>query len=146
MSVAVHDWRITGMEEIIHSLKEKYSRQLFHMTQHNLDKIIKSQNFEMSIMNYHYNRQRSYLKDDRVLLDQMIISPFIDLRLRELLPKCDKQTQTASILDASIQTQLMGKNLKQYMNKYKAGGEESFEEIGYSKQQRKQLEEFIKSR
>jgi hypothetical protein len=40
----------------------------------------------------------------------------------------------------------MGKNLKQYMNKYKAGGEESFEEIGYSKQQRKQLEEFIKSR
>ena len=146
MSVAVHDWRITGMEEIIHSLKERYSRQLFHMTQHNLDKIIKSQNFEMSIMNYHYNRQRSYLKDDRVLLDQMIISPFIDLRLRELLPKCDKQTQTASILDASIQTQLMGKNLKQYMNKYKAGGEESFEEIGYSKQQRKQLEEFIKSR
>ena len=116
------------------------------MTQHNLDKIIKSQNFEMSIMNYHYNRQRSFLKDDRVLLDQMIISPFIDLRLRELLPKCDKQTQTASILDASIQTQLMGKNLKQYMNKYKAGGEESFEEIGYSKQQRKQLEEFIKSR
>ena len=74
------------------------------------------------------------------------IVTFIDIRLRELLPKCDKQTQTASILDASIQTQLMGKNLKQYMNKYKAGGEESFEEIGYSKQQRKQLEEFIKSR
>ncbi len=146
MSVAVHDWRIIGMEEIIESLKEKYSRQLFHMTQHNLDKIIHCQNFKVSIMNYHYNRQKSYLKDDRVLLDQMIISPFIDLRLRALLPKCDKQTQTASILDASIQTQLIGKDLVQYMNNYKAGGEESFEALGYAKQQRKQLEEFIKSR
>ena len=146
MSVAVHDWRIIGMKEIVDSLKENYSRQLFHMTQHNLDKITQSQNLEMSIMNYHYNRQKSYLKDDRVLLDQMIISPFIDLRLRGLLPRCDRQTRTASILDASIQTELIGKDLVCYMNKHKAGGEESFGRIGYAKQQRKQLEEFIKSR
>ena len=146
MSVAVHDWKITDMKEIVQRLRQNYSRQLFHMTQYNLDKIIQSENLEVSIMNYHYNRQRSYLKDDRVLLDQMVISPFIDLRLRELLPKCDKATRTASILDASIQTDLMGNDLVRYMNKHKAGGEESFEELGYARQQRKQLQEFIKAR
>ena len=146
MSVAVHSWNLYDRQSILDSLKDHYSYQPFHMTQYNIDNIIASKNLEFSIMNHHYNRQKSYLKDDRVLLNQMIISPFIDLRLRELLPQCDTETKLASILDARIQRDIVSDELIKYMNQYKSGGEESFPSVGYKEQQKNQLNEFMKSR
>jgi asparagine synthetase B (glutamine-hydrolysing) len=146
MSVAVHQWNCQTREQGLAALEHHYSHQPYHTPQGMIDTILKSKTLDLSIMNYHYNRQHSYLKDDRILLNQMVVSPFIDLRLRRLLPVCDLETKLASILDVQIQKNIVGSSLLKYLNKYKAGGEESFSSINYDRHRLNQLNEFIRFR
>ena len=154
MSVAVHQWNCQTREQGLAALGHHYSCQPYH-TSDNIVEIMRknaawkatgSENLNLSIVNYHYNRQRSYLRDDRVLLNQMVVSPFIDLRLRRLLPLCNLETKLSSILDARIQQNIIGNPLLSYLNKYKAGGEESFSNINYDTHRINQLNGFIKFR
>ncbi len=55
------------------------------------------------------------------LPNQLMIDPFSDLRLLELLPTSDVATQEASILDAQIQKDLISDKFKPYLNPYIAG-------------------------
>ena len=154
MSVAVHQWNCQNRSQGLAALGHHYSYQPYH-TSDNIVEIMRknaawkatgSENLNLSIINYHYNRQRSYLRDDRVLLNQMVVSPFIDLRLRRLLPLCNLETKLSSILDARIQQNIIGNPLLSYLNKYKAGGEESFSNINYDTHRINQLNGFIKFR
>ena len=154
MSVAVHHWNCQNREQGLAALRHHYNCQPYHtpdnvvetMRKNAVWKTTGSENLNLSIINYHYNRQRSYLRDDRVLLNQMVISPFIDLRLRRLLPLCNLETKLASILDVQIQKNIVGNPLLNYLNKFKAGGEESFSSINYDNHRLNQLNEFIKFR
>ena len=154
MSVAVHQWNCQNRSQGLAALGHHYSYQPYHTSDDIVEimrknaawKATDSENLNLSIINYHYNRQRSYLRDDRVLLNQMVVSPFIDLRLRKLLPLCNLETKLSSILDARIQQNIIGNPLLSYLNKYKAGGEESFSNINYDTHRINQLNGFIKFR
>jgi hypothetical protein len=56
------------------------------------------------------------------------------------------ETKLSSILDAEIQKNIIGNPLLNYLNKSKAGGEESFSSINYDNHRLNQLNEFIKFR
>lgn len=145
MSWCVHNLGLADMDAVRNVLENHYAYQPFHMTEDSLTAIRASENFEYSVLNHHYNRQISYLKDDRVLCKQMVLSPYVDMRLRNLMPQCDNDARTKSILDAQIQRNLIP-GLEKYVNTNKSGGEESFPTIGYHQQQIIQLGEFLKSR
>ena len=79
--------------------------------------------FERAVT-WHLQYRPSYLKGLRVVSDRQIFSPFIDLRLRTLLNRCDEKAQEQSCFNAEIQKQLLNPALFSVLNPYKAGTEE----------------------
>lgn len=146
MSVAIHELGSKSLEECHDMLKDYYAYQPHHMNQWDFDRISAAPDMDRAILGHHYNRQFSYLKDDRVLMNQMVISPFIDIRLRNLLPLCDRKTKVDIILNASLQKAIISERWKPFLNDTKAGGEESFTRINVSKYNRKQVAWFLKNR
>ena len=140
-SVCRHIYNITDHKESLDFLKNHYSYQPYH-SDVNFFNLISKLSFNDSVMYYHYHRQSSYLKDDRILNNRLIFSPYIDIRLRKLLPLCDLDTKVSSILDASIQKKMITANLITFLNENKSGGEESFESIDYEKIKKDQLQSF----
>ena len=53
--------------------------------------------------------------------NQLMIDPYMDLRLINLLQSSDIPTQEANILDAQIQKDMISDKLLPYLNPYKAG-------------------------
>lgn len=140
-AVACHLHDCQDYSTMLEFLKSHYSYQPYH-SDFNFFETIKNISFENSVMYYHYHRQSSYLKDDRILNNRMILSPYIDIRLRSLLPLSDRPTQKASILDAEIQKALIRPDYLSFLNNSKSGGEESFDLIDYSNIKKDQLRTF----
>jgi len=65
--------------------------------------------------------------------DQLIIDPYMDLRLWSLLPSSDVQTQEASILDAQLQKDMISSKLRPYVNSYTAGAGMIYDSNFYNK-------------
>ena len=53
--------------------------------------------------------------------NQLMIDPYADLRLLELLPSSNLVTQRASILNATLQKEMIIDRFKPYLNPYIAG-------------------------
>jgi len=141
-AVAYHQHGCHEYDSMLEFLKSHYSYQPYH-SDPNFFETIKSLDLKNSIMYYHYHRQSSYLKDDRILNNRMIVSPYIDMRLRSLMPLTEKTAQESSVLDAAIQKQLISSEYLLYLNSSKSGGEESFDMIDYKKIKKDQLIAFV---
>ena len=74
----------------------------------------------------------SYLKEIRVLSNKLLISPYIDLRLRTLLNSCDIDTQIRSAFNAELQFSLIADTTK--VNKIKAGAQEGSDILAISRE------------
>jgi len=72
----------------------------------------------------------SYLKEIRVLSNKLLISPYIDLRLKTLLNSCDTNTQIRSAFNAELQFSLVTDTTK--VNKVKAGAQEGHSMLSVS--------------
>lgn len=142
MAAAIHKFGCDTLDKALEFCSKHYSYQPYHASNTDFD-AIKNSDFKNSIMYYHYHRQFSYLKDDRPLSNRMIVSPYIDIRLRQLLVQSDEETQMKNILDASIQRDLLSERFKKYLNEHKAGGEESLAIVDYHKLRLKCLSDFI---
>ena len=100
-----------------------YNWNPFKISESLYNQIKKYSCFEEAITARFYYRE-SYLKDERVLSNKLLISPYIDLRLKTLLNSADRDTQERSCFDAEIQLSLISTSLYSKLNKFKAGAEE----------------------
>ena len=66
-------------------------------------------------------KNRAGAMEAQYMPNQLIIDPYMDLRLWSLLPSSDVQTQEASILDAQLQKDMISDKFKPYINSYTAG-------------------------
>ena len=139
--IAKHQYQIDDIKIFREWLKDYYSYQEYSLN-NNVFECIKNLSYEDSLMYFWYYKQVSYLKDDRILNNQMIVSPYIDIRLRKLLPLCNKETQAKTILNADLQKNMIDNKLIGFLNDKKYGGEESFDAINYKKIKSLQLESF----
>ncbi len=78
-------------------------------------------------------KNRSAELDAQYIPDQLIIDPYMDLRLWSLLPSSDVQTQEASILDAQLQKDMISDKFKPYINSYTAGSYMIYDSDFYNK-------------
>jgi len=107
--------------EYLNFIDAYYTNQPYQTTQHTYYKIKDSSCIEDCLSDRLLLRY-SYLKDLRPLSNKLVLSPYIDLRLRTLLPKCDIETQQRSSYDAELQFALLDN--KDKVNRFKMGGEE----------------------
>ena len=76
--------------------------------------------FATSMMQLRYFKRLPSLTG-QYMPNQLMIDPYADLRLIELLPTSDVATQEASILDAQLQKDIISDKFKPYLNSYVAG-------------------------
>ena len=110
-------------KDIPNFLKDKYCYNEFYFSEYAFRCIKTAGTFERAVT-WHLQYRPSYLKGLRVVSDRQIFSPFIDLRLRTLLNRCDEKAQEQSCFNAEIQKQLLNPALFSVLNPYKAGTEE----------------------
>ena len=68
-------------------------------------------------------KNRAGAMEAQYMPNQLIIDPYMDLRLWSLLPSSDVQTQEASMLDAQLQKDMISSKLRPYLNSYTAGAD-----------------------
>jgi len=120
---ALHHDGITEFSELSEYLANFYNYQPLYTSEYHFN-MMKSLDFDASIMSYYYYRHFSYLKEDRVVSNKFILSPYIDYKLRSLLPKCDLETRRACLLDVQIQKDIVDPKLLKYLAPHKSGMEE----------------------
>ena len=102
-------------------ISDKYSNLITSWTENLFYQIKNYHSFKEAITSRLYYRG-SYLKESRVLSNKLLISPYIDLRLKTLLNSCDTDTQIRSALNAELQFSLVTDTTN--VNKVKAGAQE----------------------
>ena len=102
-------------------VSDKYSNLITSWTENLFYQIKNYHSFKEAITSRLYYRG-SYLKESRVLSNKLLISPYIDLRLKTLLNSCDTDTQIRSALNAELQFSLVTDTTN--VNKVKAGAQE----------------------
>jgi len=75
------------------------------------------------------HRYINRLQPSQFMSDQLIIDPYMDLRLWSLLPSSDVATQEASMLDAQIQKDIISDKFKPYINPYTAGADMLYDNV-----------------
>jgi hypothetical protein len=86
------------------------------------------------------------LAPSQFLSDQLIIDPYMDLRLWSLLPSSDVQTQEVSMLDAQIQKDMISSKFRPYLNPYTAGADMLYDS-GFNNRifEKKKIDSFLKN-
>ena len=112
-----------AFEDIPNFLRDRYSYNDFYFSPLQKKAMLHAGTFERAIT-WRLQYKPSYLKGLRVTGNRQIFSPFIDLRLRTLLNRCDEETQERSCFDADIQKQLLNPELLSILNPHKIGTEE----------------------
>ena len=112
-------------------ISDKYSNLITTWTEDIFYEIKNYPSFEEAMTSRLYYRG-SYLKESRVLSNKLLISPYIDLRLRTLLNSCDTDTQIRSAFNAELQFSLIADTTK--VNKIKAGAQEGSDILAISRE------------
>lgn len=121
---ALHHAGITEFSDLPEYLTNFYNYQPLYTSEYHFD-MMKTLDFDASIMSYYYYRHFSYLKEERITSNKLIFSPYIDYKLRSLLPKCDLETQRASLLDVQIQKDIIDPKILKQLASRKYGSEEA---------------------
>ncbi len=99
--------------------------------------------FAPALMAHRYIQR---LAPSQFLTDQLIIDPYMDLRLWSLLPSSDVQTQEASMLDAQIQKDMISSKFRPYLNPYTAGADMLYESGFNNKEfEKKKIDSLLKN-
>ena len=121
---AIHELGAKTLDEAIKILKHHYvclpsiySKDLFNW--------YKDKTLLDCMISYHYYRQKVYMRDELPLYDQLILSPFVDIRLRQMMPLADHNARIRNMLDAESQKVMIDKKWLKYLFPYKGGNEES---------------------
>ena len=110
--------------EKVHSfLEDKYCYNPEYISETDYNRIKGEGSFEKAVTSRMYFSS-SYLKGLRITGNRLILSPYIDLRLKTLLPQSDRDTQERSCFEAEIQKKLVPTHILKFVNKYKIGTEE----------------------
>ena len=128
---AVHRWNEHNAEQIWDKCLTHYGfggppgPAGFYSKESRIDEINKyisnpRKDFATSIMQHRYFKRKPTLTGQYVP-NQLMIDPYADLRLLELLPSSDVATQEASSLDAQLQKDMISDRFKPYLNSYVAG-------------------------
>ena len=86
---------------------DKAFAKLFHLTE-------ELETLKNAIIDRLYYRP-SYLKGLKVVANRLVLSPFIDLRLKTLLNRCDRDAQERSCFDVEVQKKLITPSLLEYV-------------------------------
>ena len=84
------------------------------------------------------------MRDELPLYDQLIVSPYVDIRLRQMMPLADYDARIRNMLDAESQKVMIDKKWLSHINPHKGGMEESHAFIDRLKCTRHMLKSFIK--
>ena len=128
---AVHRWNVHNAEQIWDKCLPHYGfggppgPAGTYSKESRIDEINKyisnpCKDFATSMMQLRYFKRLPSLTG-QYMPDQLMIDPYADLRLIELLPTSDVATQEASMLDAQIQKDIISDKFKPYLNSYVAG-------------------------
>ena len=104
----------------------------------------KSKTLLDGMLSYHYYRQKVYMRDELPLYDQLIVSPYVDIRLRQMMPLADHDARIRNMLDAESQKVMIDKKWLNHINPHKGGMEESHTFIDRLKCTRHMLKFFLK--
>ena len=124
-------YRNYSFEETVEFLAGKYLGNNRLISEILYNEVKECNSFQNAIIKRLYYRP-SYLKGLRVVANRLIISPFIDLRLKTLLNRCDRDAQERSCFDVEVQKKLITPSLLEYVNAIKAGTEEGSDEYWIS--------------
>ena len=120
-----------SFKETIDFLKGKYLDFEHGITEQVYNMVKESGSLKNAIIDRLYYRP-SYLKGLKVVANRLVLSPFIDLRLKTLLNRCDRDAQERSCFDVEAQKKLITPSLLEYVNPIKAGTEEGSDEYWIS--------------
>ena len=140
---AIAEYGCTNLKQVENVLKKHYTNLPVTYSQRIFD-YFASMNFIDAIVSYHYYRQKAYTRDELQIYNQLIVSPYIDIRLRRLMPMADYDARIRNMLDVESQKKQTSKKYLKYCNTYKGGMEESHLYIDRLKVTRHVLKLFLK--
>ncbi len=140
---AMHEYGCKTLEEAQKVLFKHYTNLPVTYSQEFID-YFSNMSLIDSLLSYHYYRQKAYFRDELQIYDQLILSPYIDMRLRKLMPMADHNARLRNMLDVESQKKQTSKKYLKYCNKHKGGMEESHCHIDRLKVTRHVLKLFLK--
>ena len=140
---AIHEFNCTTLEQAQKVLQNHYTNLPVTYSQKLFD-YFANMSFTDALVSYHYYRQKAYIRDELQIYNQLIVSPYIDLRLRKLMPMADHNARLRNMLDVESQKKQTSKKYLKYCNKHKGGMEESHFHIDRKKVTRHVLKLFLK--
>ena len=129
---AVHRWKFKNAEQIWDKCLPHYGfggpagPAGFYSKEARIDEMNEyisnpCKDFATAIMQVRYCKRLYGDLTGQYVPNQLMIDPYADLRLLELLPSSNRVTQRASILNATLQKEMISDRFKPYLNPYIAG-------------------------
>jgi len=124
MSYGIHYENIDNFDDLKEYTSKHYSSFADDYSERYYDQI-NSLTFIEHIASFYHYHHFSLAKFDRIFFDKLIIDPYVDSKLRSLLPQCNLEAQKYTILDAQLQIDLIkDKELLSYLAPVKIGADE----------------------
>ena len=140
---SIHNLQATNLEQAESLLEQYYCYQPALYSKSRFE-FYKSKTFMDGILTNHYYKQKAYIRDELAIYDQLVVSPFIDINLRKLMPMADDDARNRNILNAESQRINISETYIKHLNMYKGGMEESHMQVDRMKITSKVLKCFLR--
>lgn len=115
----IHQAGIQEFSQLENYLKDKYVHQPMWMSPRVFN-LSKNHSYEESLISNTYY-ENSIIGGMGLATNKLILSPYLDIRLKNLLPQCNLATQEAAILNVQFQKDIISKELLPCLSSYCKG-------------------------